>query len=123
MRKLSPRKHIGDGKYPNCYWVFHYDQKFKRVKQKNGLVIVALIAEDKSKDDCLLGQFATFAEAIDCVNNKAYLPNVIIEDRLTGQVFEQICIVCQKCNNEKWESHYDVKYTQRKMEKDGYAFK
>lgn len=122
MKKLSPRKHIGDGKYPNYYWVFHYDQKYKRVKQEDGSILVELIAEDDTKGDFLLGQFATFKEALACVDNKAYLPNVVIEDRLTGQVFEQMCIVCQECDTEVWENHYDIRYTQRKMEEDGYVF-
>jgi len=50
------------------------------------------------------------------------LPNVIIEDRLSGQVFEQLCIVCSECGKEEWETYTDIGYTKKRMEELGKTF-
>lgn len=112
MNKIlnDARNKIGDGKFPNYYWVFQYDLKHKRSKE-NGFIEITPIGEAKENKDNLLGKFKTFQEALECVDNKAYLPNVIIEDRLSGQVFEQICISCKECGKEEWESNKDIKFT------------
>ena len=113
---------IGDGKLPNKYWVFQYDQKYKRVKQDDvGFEIVG-ITEDTSKDNHLIGEYKTFKDALKAVDDKAYLPNVVIEDRLSGQVFESQVIVCQECGKEEYESYQDIKYTKEAMEKKGLKF-
>jgi hypothetical protein len=109
------QKQIGDGKLPNKYWVFQYEQKYKRVKLEDNSISIELIAEDNSKQEHLLGEFKTFQEALSCVDNKAYLPNVKIEDRLSGQVFEQLCIECQECGKEEYETHNDIKYTKERL--------
>jgi len=117
------QKQIGDGKLPNKYWVFQYDQKYKKNRMEDGSLEIELIKEDKSKENHLIGEYKTFQEALEMVDNKAYLPNVVIEDRLSGQVFEQICIVCQECGKEEWESSTDIKFTRETMEKKGVEFK
>jgi hypothetical protein len=123
MKKLNPKTHIGDGKLPNHYWVFQYDSKYKRVKEKDGSINLELIQEDKETKDSLIGEFNTWQEALECVDNKAYLPNVIIEDRLSGQVFEQYCIVCQECNKEEWQSNTDIAYSKKRIEEARQVFK
>ena len=115
---MNYKKQIGDGKTPNKYWVFQYDQKFENKEGE-----IQLIKEDTETKDSLLGEFKTFEEALRCVDDKAYLPNVVIEDRLSGQVFEQMCIVCPCCGKEEWESHKDIKYTQKRLDELGIAFK
>ena len=118
---MNPKTHIGDGKFPNKYWVFQYDQKFKRVK--NGEYIeLEIIKEDNETKVSLLGEFKTYKEALYCVDNKAYLPNVVIEDRLSGQVFEQICIKCQECGKQEYETYQDIKFSQKKIEEKGFDF-
>jgi len=116
------QRQIGDGKFPNKYWVFQYDQKYKRVKQEDGSIMIELIAESPEASDSLIGEFRTYREALECVDNKAYLPNVVIEDRLSGQVFESIVIVCQECGKEEYESHEDIKFTKEKIEAAGKVF-
>ena len=120
--KNNHTNQIGDGKFPNKYWVFQYDQKYKRIKNEEGSISIEIIKEDNETKNSLLGEFKTYKEALSCVDNKAYLPNVIIEDRLSGQVFEQRCIVCQECNKEDWESYNDIKYSQKRIEEKGYIF-
>jgi hypothetical protein len=122
MKKLSAENHIGDGKMPNYYWVFQYDQKYKRTKKNDGSTSIDIIKEDSGRDDNFLGQFASYQEALNCVNKKAYLPNITIEDRLTGQVFESICIACQECGQEEYETHEDIKYTKERIEAAGGTF-
>ena len=109
------QKLIGDGKFPNKYWVFQYDQKYKRVKQDDGSMSIDVIAEDASKGEHLIGEYKTWKEALQAVDNKAYLPNVVIEDRLSGQVFEQLCISCQECGKEEYETHEETRYTRKKL--------
>jgi hypothetical protein len=120
--KKTYQKQIGDGKLPNKYWVFQYDQKHQRNKNEDGSISIDLMSEDKEAKNDYLGVFNTFKEALQTVDNKAYLPNVVIEDRLSGQVFEQICIVCPCCNKEDWETHIDIKFTQEKLEELGQKF-
>ena len=67
-------------------------------------------------------KFKTYKEALICVDTKAYLPNVVIEDRLTGQVFEQMCIVCQECGKETWETFVDIKFSKKKIEENRKVF-
>lgn len=119
----TSQKQIGDGKFPNKYWVFQYDQKYKKARQEDGSIFLDLIKEDTSKNSHYLGVFKTYREALECVDNKAYLPNVVIEDRISGQIFEQMCIVCQECGKEEWESFPQVDFTKKKMEENGYEFK
>jgi hypothetical protein len=111
---------IGDGKHPNYYWVFHYDEKLKKV---NGEIDYDNLLADDNPAGGLLGRFKTYREAIQCVNEKAYYPHVFIEDRLTGQVFEQICIVCTCCDKEEYRTYEDIKFTKDTIEKTGKEFK
>lgn len=115
---------IGDGKLPNKYWVFQYDQKYKRVKNKDGSISIDIIEEDKTtpKKDSFIGEFKSYEEALKAID-KAYLPNVTIEDRLSGQVFEQMCIQCQECGKEEYETYEDIRFTKEEMKKRGVEFK
>ena len=102
---------------PNKYWVFHYDQKFKLVNK-----IITPINKDIPQGE-LLGVFETYEEAVKCINEKAFYPNVIIEDRLSGQIYEQYCLVCQECGKEEYFTNEDVEFTKKEIEKAGYTFK
>jgi len=117
------QKQIGDGKLPNKYWVFQYEQKYKRVKQEDGSIVIEIIKESEATEDGLIGEYKTFQEALGAVDNKAYLPNVVIEDRLSGQVFESlVVVVCQECGKEEYESHTDINFTKKKIEEAGKKF-
>jgi len=116
------QEQIGDGKLPNKYWVFQYDQKYKRTTDTDGIVSLDIIKEDTETTDSLLGELETFREALQCVDNKSYLPNVVIEDRLSGHVFEQRCIVCQECGKEEYETQNDTRYSQKVIEEAGLKF-
>lgn len=114
---------IGDGKTPNKYWVFQYAQKYQRSKGDDGSTMIDIIKEDTETKNSLLGEFSTYEEALRCVDDKAYLPNVVIEDRLIGQIFEQLCIVCPCCGKEDYKTHSDIKYTKEKLAELGIEFK
>jgi len=120
MKKYQ--KQIGDGKLPNKYFVFQYDQKFKRVRHEDDFIEVVLIKEDTETKDRFVGEFKTYKEALTAVDNKAYLPNVVIEDRLTGVIFEQQVIVCQECGREDCETMEDISFTKKTLEEKGIDF-
>ena len=111
------QQQIGDGKLPNKYFVFHYDQKFKNV---NGTI--EPVGECEETKNSFLGEFKTYSEAVECFDNKAYLPHVVMEDRLTGVILETMCIECPCCGKEDWETINDTKFTQETMEKKGFKF-
>jgi len=113
---MDYKKHIGDGKIPNRYWVFHYDEK---LINKDGELVSNSEGETEGG---LLGEFKTYKEALDCVNSKAYYPHITIEDRLSGQVFESSCIVCQCCGKEDYETFEDIKFTKKIIEDKGQVF-
>ena len=113
--KAKYRKQIGDGKLPNNYWVFHYDEKATRKDSEINF-------PDTKCDGGLVGEYKTYKEALEAVDNKAYLPHIVIEDRLTGVVFESLCIVCPCCNKEDYETNEDIKFTKDTMEKKGLKF-
>ena len=94
---------IGDGKLPNKYWVFQYNQQYKSIDGT-----LELIKEDTETKESLLGEFKSYKEALNCVDDKAYLPNVVIEDRISGQVFEQLQVVCQCCGKIDYETYSDI---------------
>jgi hypothetical protein len=114
---MNYKNHIGDGKLPNRYWVFHYDEQFM---VKNGELI--LNNETGSERGGFLGEFKTFKDALRCVNTLAIYPHRVIEDRITGQVFESIVIVCPYCGRKEYKDFYDTKYTEEFMEKNGIKF-
>jgi uncharacterized protein (DUF1330 family) len=116
---MNYKKHIGDGKLPNRYWVFHYDEKFT-MNEDSELESTADITETKNS---LVGEFKTYKEALQCVDTKTYLPHVVIEDRITGVVFESQVIVCSKCGHEEYDTIEDIRYTKESMEKKGIEFK
>jgi hypothetical protein len=115
MEKKNYKNLIGDGKTPNKYWVFHYDQKFKRIKDEDGNINLEIIKEDNETTNSLIGEFDTYQKALNAVNEDAYLPHIVIEDRISGQVFEQICIVCQECGKEEYETYDDIHFTKKTL--------
>ena len=115
------REEIGDGKTPNKYWVFQYDEKFKRVKFEDGSTSIEIREEEdlgEQSSDNLIGEFKTYQEALNAIDKDAYLPHVVIEDRISGQVFEQLCIVCSECGREDWETNEDINFTKEKLGAD-----
>jgi len=108
------KKQIGDGKLPNKYWVFQYDQKYKRVKEGD-FNTIEIIKEAEGTKDSLIGEYKTYREALEAVDIRGVLPNIVIEDRLSGQVFEQYCIVCKECGTEEWETRNDISFTKERL--------
>lgn len=109
---------IGDGKTPNIYFVFHYDEIATRVTDSDGNI--DLEYPDTEVDGGLIGQFKTYQEALQCVDDKAYLPHVIIEDRLTGVVFEQCQVRCNCCGHIEYETIDNIGFTRDQL---GESFK
>jgi hypothetical protein len=115
---MDYKKHIGDGKLPNHYWVFHYDEKFCRNEDGE----LESNNDTELQKDSLLGEFKTYKEALQCVDTKAYYPHITIEDRISGQVFESIVIVCPCCGKEDYETFSDINYTRDAIQKKGFSF-
>ena len=107
------QKRIGDGKLPNIYYVFHYDEKCTRDEYNNLNYPI-----DEKVEGGYIGQFRSYKKAIDCVNNKAYLPHVFIEDRITGVVFEQYVEICECCGKEEYTTIEDIDFTRKKLGSD-----
>ena len=111
--KRDYKKIIGDGKLPNKYFLFHYDEKFKRAD--DNLELHVPVNETKVKET-LLGVFDSFNEALHGVYNLAYLPHVVIEDRLSGQVWESYVVVCPCCGKEDYETIDDHHWSEEREE-------
>ena len=124
MKKEEYQKTIGDGKLPNLYFVFHYDQKFYRPDNTDMEVDELEPVNEKvaERDDNFLGYYPTFKEACKCIDDKSYLPHKIIEDRLTGVIYEGFFIVCPCCGKEEWEQRTDTGYTANRLKKLGIEF-
>ncbi|MFA7709923.1 MAG: hypothetical protein WCY30_02325 [Candidatus Neomarinimicrobiota bacterium] len=111
---------IGDGGFPNLYFVFQYDNKYKRCK--DGTMNLINPNKKRDKKDEYLGRSTTYSGAIKLVNDKAFLPNIVIEDRLSGMIFESYYVVCSECGNETSVQEEDIAYTKKTMEEAGYKF-
>ena len=116
------QQQIGDGKLPNKYFVFHYDEKFKRVRNEDKGISLEIIGGDEEPENSFLGEFKTYHEAVGCFDNSAYLPHSVIEDRLSGQILETLCIVCESCGREDWETYRDTEFTEKALNKKGLKF-
>lgn len=114
---MNYKKHIGDGKLPNKYWVFHYDEKL--TKKSDGEIEYI---ENGKVNGGLLGEFKTYKEAMECRNNKAFYPHVTIEDRITGELYEDTVTVCACCGKEDYDYYENVKYTKKRIEDAGKIF-
>ena len=101
---MKNKKHIGDGKLSNCYWVFHYDEKFIEKEDNRE-------SNNKNPEGGLLGEFKTWREALECINTKAYLPHITIEDGITGIVYESYYVICPCCEHEEFSEIEDIKFT------------
>ncbi len=110
MKKYQNR--IGDGKLPNIYYVFHYDEK--AILQKDNTIKFP----DKKVDGGYLGQFKSYKKALACVDKKAFYPHIIIEDRLSGVIFETLCKICECCDEEKYITHENIEFTKEKLGTD-----
>lgn len=117
---MDYKKHIGDGKLPNRYWVFHYDEKFVRICDSDYESTDNLLRTTKNS---LLGEFKRWSDALYCADYKAFYPHVVIEDRITGMVYEKMVIVCPCCGNLTYETIEDIEYTRKFIEDKGLTFK
>jgi len=115
---MDYKKHIGDGKLPNRYWVFHYDEKLTRKADNE----IEYIDKYEKVNGGLLGEFKTYKEAMECRNNKAFYPHVTIEDRITGMVYEDTVTICECCGKEDYDSYEDIKFTKKHIEEAGKIF-
>lgn len=121
---MSYKNLIGDGKFPNKYWVSESNDYLIR-ETVNGDHLLTSYSE-KHPDYKLEGKtypkpFKTFKEA-ECFANSLFDNQITIEDRLSGQVYESVKIVCESCGKEDWETFYEIKYTKEIMEENGYKF-
>lgn len=129
---------IGDGKFPNKYWVSASNDFMICKKGVCDWASETKNFEVKSKT---FAKFDTFNEAVDYLYEEFYFPddiddaewrNVFIEDRLSGQIYERSYYVYPfskkgilKHNgyNIEIESHKDTEFTEEQMRKRGLEFK
>ena len=114
---MNHKNHIADGKLPNRYWVFHYDEQFIIKDSETGGEFIL-----NSEEGGIIGEFKTFKDALRCVNTLAIYPHRFIEDRITGKVFESIVKVCLCCGKTESKDFYYTAYTEEFMEKKGLKF-
>jgi len=118
--KYSARLNCGDGKFPNRYWVSESNDYLVK-KEKEIINIEEHDKKFKSEGKTYPQAFKTYKEALTFLDT-LYNNRLTIEDRLSGQVFEQTKIVCVCCGKEEWESFTDTKFTEKKMKENGYIF-
>ncbi len=138
-KKTSYRNKIGDGKSPNMYWV-SWGNDFYICK--NGQCDWASDTQKfKSTGKTNPKGFKTFKEALQYIDNNVFISdvpktdtinNITIEDRHSGQVWEQTIHAYQKktegiMSGTGWkfeiETHQDTGFTKDEMEKRGEEFR
>jgi hypothetical protein len=115
---MNYKNHIGDGKLPNRYWVFQYDEEV--ILNEDGEWFSN--NDTELQKDSFLGEFKTYKDALKCVDTVATYPHRVIEDRVSGQIFESIVIVCPCCGKKEYKESHETKYTKEFMEKNGVEF-
>jgi hypothetical protein len=117
-KQTNYKRIIADGKSPNIFFAFQYDEKFYTRYGKN---------EQKVKNNApqkggLIGKYKTYKAAKIAIENMASLSHVFIEDRITGMVYEQYIEVCKCCGNEILTTIEDYEFSKEITEKSGKVF-
>jgi hypothetical protein len=139
LTNLSPVTHIGDGKSPNRYWVT-WTNDFMICK-KGHCDWASQSKKFKVKGETIKKPFNTYQEAIDYIENNLIVSDVPkednintvqIEDRISGQVYEQGIVAYPKreegiLQNKGWvfeiETHPEINFTKKEMERRGEQFR
>ncbi len=111
---------IGDGKLPNEYFVYQYDTEHTQTIDEDGYCRINPITENAKGE--IIGRYRTYKEALAAIDREAYLPHVFIEDRLSGLIFERMCVVCPCCGKRDCLDFEDYGFTKEKIEKSGSKF-
>jgi len=125
---------IGDGKLPNLYWVLWSNDFYIC---ENGLCDWASGKIKIKPKGGSAGPFKTFKEALNYIERNIFIspepteegPNsVFVEDRITGQIWEQSIYAYKKdtlmgpAYNFEIETVDDTKFTREYLEKKGLEF-
>lgn len=136
------RDMIGDGKFPNKYWV-SWSNDFSVCKKGMCDWIGDSIKNWKSTGKTETTAFKTFKEAMDFVNRKMQempeipredsINRITVEDRLSGEVYEASIVAYKKKVHDVLNKtsiyaydtsyHNETSFTKKEMEKNGYEFK
>lgn len=107
---------IGDGKLPNHYWVFEYDERMLRSCDLQS--DPEWINGDSGLSGGLVGHFKTYGDAMGCAYTECCLDHIVIEDRLTGVIFEQYVEVCPCGKNVEYITIDDSHLTKKDLGED-----
>ena len=136
VRRNPPTTQIGDGKLPNAYWVSASNNFYIC---ENG---TCNWADEKLKFKVTgktIAKFKTFAEALNYIDSHSTVSeeptedkynSYFIEDRLSGQIFEQAVYAYPKTKGmlkggyrTEVENHTETAFTEKKMAEKGYQFR
>jgi len=127
--RLSPVKHVGDGKLPNRYWVsisndyYYFDGECSNWISEKGLYPF----EGKTIRD-----FGTFVNAQKFIDEELYLGmnydgitvnSISIEDRISGEVWSSIQELYTPKADIRPFTHRDTGFTEQKMKEAGVIFR
>lgn len=130
MRKTY-RDKIGDGKFPNQYWV-SYSNDYEYLHDGNCVGWIGdLIPTFKSKGKTIAKPFKTYAAAKRFCDYEFSLGTeyagvivnrINIEDRLSGELYEKTRCLLPDSAEFMDEDREDTGFTEEKMAKNGYKF-
>lgn len=128
----SYKDKIGDGKFPNQYWV-SVSNDYLYTRHKNCLDWIGeLIPTFKSEGKTIVKAFKTYAAAKRYCDYNFTLGHlcvfgfvvnwISIEDRLTGELYWNTRVFDSKIAMVEDREHEDVSFTKDKMEEGGFEF-
>jgi len=132
MKKISTIQ-IADGKLPNKYWVSIFEDYYYRNKDMNAYEWISDKTKDFKGESKTYKPFDTYREAkeffnslyINEIKDNITIKGKSIEDRITGQLCEEICVeeeLCPCCKHKIEEDTFyneDTKFTEKKLIEKG----
>jgi hypothetical protein len=127
---------IGDGKLPNKYWVSIFEDYYYYNKDIHGYDWMSEKLIDFKGKGKTYKPFNTYKEAkeffnslyINDIKDNILIKGKTIEDRITGQLCEEIYVeeeICPCCKHKTEKDNLyneDLKFTKNEMSKRGYIF-
>jgi len=122
LKEFPPQKYVGDGKLPNMYWVSISNHYYYFDEDSNSLESITERDPDFKIEGGTVAVFSTFREALEFADKNSWQgDDITIEDRLTGQIWEQFKFV-HMIEKEEYETHDDTRWTKEHMKELGVEF-
>jgi len=134
IRRIT-RPMIGDGKLPNKYWVSYHNDFL--ICDKGHCDWASEKIKFKSEGTTIKKPFNTFKEALEYIDRNVFINpepkkegvnTITIEDRLSGEVWEQFIYAYKRKDSLlkgygfDTGTHEDTGFTKKEMEKRGVVF-